>query len=78
MTIHQSWSGSSMTIDRVVPGKASPVRLATPYLEVETQPTPSAERAIPVGASAGQPGRDEEAQGRRSTSHRVARGRGTR
>ena len=39
MTIQQSWSGSGMTIHRVAPSKASRVRLATPYLEVETRPT---------------------------------------
>ena len=46
MTIQQSWSGSGMTIHRGAPSKASRVRLATPYLEVETRPTSSAERAI--------------------------------
>jgi hypothetical protein len=46
MTVQRSWSGSGTTIDRVAPSNANRVRFATPYLEVETQPTASLERAI--------------------------------
>jgi hypothetical protein len=72
MTIRQSWSGSGMTIDRVAPSKASPVRLTTPYLEVETQPTSSAERAIwRERAQVGQ-ATTSKRKGGYQPSHRVA------
>jgi hypothetical protein len=67
MTIRQSWSESGMTIGRVAPSKASPVRLTTPYLEVETQPDLLGRAHDLAGAGAGQPGHEEEAQGRLST-----------
>lgn len=78
MTIQQSWSGSGMTIHRVAPSKASRVRLATPYLEVETRPTSSAERAIGQEQAQVRQAARRKAHGRRSTRDRVARGRGKR
>jgi hypothetical protein len=67
MTIEESYSGSGMTSDPIAPSEASPVRIATPYLEVERQPTFLAGGGDPAGAGAGQPGPEEEGQGRRST-----------
>jgi hypothetical protein len=67
MAIQQSWSGSGMTIGRVAPSKAGAVRLATPYLEVESRSTSSLERGDRAGAGADQPRHEEEAQRRPST-----------
>ncbi len=67
MTFHEPGSGPGMTIDPVAPNGASLVRLATSYLEVETQPTSLAGARDPAGAGARQPAREEQAQARRST-----------
>jgi hypothetical protein len=73
MTIQQSSGASGMTIARVAPSKAGPVRLATPYLEVEARSTSSLERAIRRELAPISHATRKKLDGGHQPSHRVAR-----
>ena len=63
---------TSTTIDPVAPKERSLIRVATPYLEVETQSISSLERTIMRDAQASPRLEGEEAEGRRSGTRRAS------
>jgi len=64
---------TSTTIDPVAPNERSLIRVATPYLEIETQSISSLERAIMRDAQARSPRLEaEEAEGQRSGTRRAS------
>lgn len=72
MTVRESWTASGMTVDPVAPSELGPIRVATPYLEVERQSISSLEPTAPRElAHAHRPARRKRKSGDQP-SHRVA------